>query len=66
VVAALHDMDLVRTEFPETLLLARSSVAWGASADVLTAENLRAARRMCEAFDDTAEPCIEEAPSRAA
>lgn len=66
VVAALHDMELVRTEFPETLLLARSPVAWGATADVLTADNLRAARRMCEAFDDTAEPCIEEAPSQAA
>lgn len=67
VVAALHDMDLVRAEFPETLLLARSPVAWGPTADVLTADNLRTARRMCEAFDDTAEPCIEEAaPSRAA
>lgn len=66
VVAALHDMELVRTEFPETLLLARSPVAWGATADVLTADNLRAARRMCEAFDETAEPCIEETPSQAA
>jgi zinc/manganese transport system ATP-binding protein len=66
VVAALHDMDLVRTEFPETLLLARSPVAWGATSDVLTADNLRTARRMCEAFDDTAEPCIEEVPSQAA
>ena len=66
VVAALHDMDLVRTEFPETLLLARSPVAWGPTADVLTADNLRAARRMCEAFDDTAEPCLEETPSQAA
>lgn len=66
VIAALHDMDLVRTEFPETLLLARSPVAWGSTAEVLTADNLRAARRMCEAFDDTAEPCIERAPSQAA
>ncbi len=66
VVAALHDMELVRTEFPETLLLARSPVAWGATADVLTADNLRAARRMCEAFDDTADPCVEDAPSQAA
>ena len=66
VVAALHDMDLVRTEFPETLLLARSPVAWGATGEVLTADNLRTARRMCEAFDDAAEPCIDDAPSRAA
>ena len=30
VLAALHDMDLVRDHFPETLLLARGPVAWGA------------------------------------
>ena len=32
VLAALHDMDLVRANFPETLLLARGPVAWGATA----------------------------------
>ena len=65
VLAALHDMEMVRANFPETLLLARSKVAWGKTADVLTAENLLTARHMCEAFDDAAAPCIE-APSRAA
>ena len=53
VLAALHDMELVRDHFPETLLLARGPVAWGATAEVLTAENLMVALRMCEAFDDT-------------
>ena len=57
VLAALHDMDLVRNHFPETLLLARGPVAWGATAEVLTAENLLVARRMCEAFDDSAAAC---------
>ena len=37
VLAALHDMDLVRAHFPETLLLARSLVAWGPTAQALTA-----------------------------
>src|SRR5215813_2804916 len=50
VLAALHDMELVRDHFPETLLLARGPVGWGATAAVLTADNLQAARRMCEAF----------------
>jgi zinc/manganese transport system ATP-binding protein len=59
VIAALHDMDLVRANFPETLLLAREEVAWGATADVLTAENLAEARRMCEAFDDSAAACAD-------
>jgi zinc/manganese transport system ATP-binding protein len=66
VLAALHDMDLVRSHFPETLLLARGEVAWGATAQVLTAENLLEARRMCEAFDDGAAACAVDAPSRAA
>jgi zinc/manganese transport system ATP-binding protein len=61
VIAALHDMDLVRANFPETLLLAREPVAWGVTADVLTAENLAEARRMCEAFDDSAPACVETA-----
>lgn len=67
VLAALHDMELVRASFPETLLLARGPVAWGKTSDVLTAENLAEARRMCEAFDDTAAACVvHDAPSRAA
>jgi len=67
VLAALHDMDLVRNHFPETLLLARGEVAWGATAQVLTAENLAEARRMCEAFDDGAVACaVDNLPSRAA
>jgi zinc/manganese transport system ATP-binding protein len=67
VLAALHDMELVRANFPETLLLARGPVAWGATAQVLTAENLAEARRMCEAFDDTAGACVvHDATSRAA
>ncbi len=61
VLAALHDIDLVRTGFPQTLLLAREPVAWGATRDVLTPENLLKARRMCEAFDDHAAACAHEA-----
>src|SRR5476651_2914274 len=67
VLAALHDMELVRAHFPETLMLAREQVAWGPTADVLTAENLSQARRMCEAFDDSAPACaVDDLPSRAA
>ncbi len=61
VVAVLHDLDLVRARIPQTLLLAREPVAWGATAEVLSAENLLRARRMCEAFDETAEVCAEDA-----
>jgi zinc/manganese transport system ATP-binding protein len=61
VLAATHDIELVRAYFPQVLLLAREPVAWGATREVLTAENLDRARRMCEAFDDTAEACASEA-----
>ena len=61
--AALHDMEMVRTHFPETLLLARGPVAWGPTAEVLTPENLLVAMRMCEAFDDSAAACAaDDAP----
>ena len=67
VLAALHDLNLVRADFPETLLLARGKVAWGATAEVLTADNLLEARRMCEAFDDSAAACaVDDAHSQAA
>jgi zinc/manganese transport system ATP-binding protein len=59
IMAALHDIDFVRANFPETLLLAREPVAWGGTATVLTAENLLTARRMCEAFDEQAAECAE-------
>jgi zinc/manganese transport system ATP-binding protein len=57
VLAALHDIELVRAVFPQTLLLAREPVAWGPTREVLTVDNLNKARRMCEAFDERAEAC---------
>ena len=57
VVAALHDIDLVKANFSEVLLLAREPVAWGPAAEVLTPDNLLKARRMCEAFDEAAAEC---------
>ncbi|MDA9432462.1 metal ABC transporter ATP-binding protein [Bradyrhizobium sp. CCBAU 51627] len=67
VLAALHDMEMVRTHFTETLILARGPVAWGPTAEVLTPENLMVAMRMCEAFDDSAAACAaDDAHSQAA
>ena len=57
VLAALHDVELAQKAFPESLLLARELVAWGPTREVLTADNLNKARRMCDAFDETAEAC---------
>jgi zinc/manganese transport system ATP-binding protein len=57
ILAALHDLDMVRANFPQTLLLAREQVAWGDTGIVLTADNMLKARRMCEAFDEEAAAC---------
>jgi zinc/manganese transport system ATP-binding protein len=57
VVAVLHDEAQVRSNFPQTLLLARECIAWGATAEVLTNVNLRRARAMAEAWDETAAIC---------
>lgn len=57
VIAVLHDIDQVRENFPETLLLARERIAWGPTSDVLTAENRLRARGMAEAWNESAAPC---------
>jgi zinc/manganese transport system ATP-binding protein len=55
VAAVLHDLEQVRTYFPETMLLARQCVAWGATPEVLTPYNLTRAREMSGAWTDEAE-----------
>lgn len=40
VIAVVHDFDLVRAHFPSTLILARTQIAWGDTATVLTGDNL--------------------------
>ena len=57
VVAVLHDLDLVRSAFPDCLLLAREKVAFGPTAEVLSAANRLKARMMSEAWDDAAPAC---------
>jgi zinc/manganese transport system ATP-binding protein len=57
VIAVLHDLDLVRREFPETLLLARDCLGWGPTGEVLTAANRLRARMMAEAWAEQAEAC---------
>lgn len=69
VLAVLHDLALVRQHFDHVLLLAREAIAWGHPDDVLTPTLLAQARRLHEAFDDTAPVCeVSPAPamSRAA
>ena len=57
VAAVLHDLDQVRAHFPDTLLIARECVAWGATPEVVTPPNLLRARQMSEAWSAEAEDC---------
>ena len=61
ILAVLHDIDLVRREFPETLLLAREGIACGPTEAVLTAENRLRARMMAEAWVEHGRTCGREA-----
>ena len=64
VLAVLHDFQLVRQHFPETLFLARKLVGLGPTAEVLKSENIRQARHFHEAWGENAPWCDPaEAPS---
>ena len=60
VMVVVHDLNLVREHFPETLLLARQPVAWGNTAEALKPENLLRARRFDEAWREDAPWCEPE------
>ncbi|MCL4138838.1 UNVERIFIED_CONTAM: hypothetical protein GTU68_038799 [Idotea baltica] len=57
ILAVLHDIESVRSHFPQTLLLARELVAHGPTEQVLTAENQFRARQMCEACSGPPHTC---------
>lgn len=60
VMVVVHDLDLVRQHFPQTLLLARRPIAWGPTSEALKPENLLRARRFDEAWHDDAPWCEPE------
>jgi zinc/manganese transport system ATP-binding protein len=57
IIAVLHDLDQVRASFPKTLMIAREPIGWGDTREILTPDNLQRARRMSEAWDETAKVC---------
>jgi zinc/manganese transport system ATP-binding protein len=57
VIAALHDLEQVRREFPDVLLMARELVAWGPARQTLSDENLARARALAASWTDPAVIC---------
>lgn len=62
IIAVLHDLHQVRSHFPKCLLLARDVFGLGATAEVLTPENLARARKMQVLADPLAPVCDLDAP----
>jgi zinc/manganese transport system ATP-binding protein len=54
VIAAVHDLEQVRRDFPDALLMARELVAWGSSPAVLGEGNLARARDLAASWTDPA------------
>jgi zinc/manganese transport system ATP-binding protein len=65
VIAVLHDFDQVRAHFPQTLLMARKTIAWGSTAEALSPANLSRARAMAEKWDEAAPVCTPNRRGRA-
>jgi zinc/manganese transport system ATP-binding protein len=61
VVVVVHDLDLVRREFPAALVLNRRAVAWGRTAEAVAPENLRQARLGTEGWAEPATALREPA-----
>lgn len=55
IIAVLHDLELVKETFPQTLLIARELIGWGRTGEVLTKERLREARNLSERWIEPAE-----------
>jgi zinc/manganese transport system ATP-binding protein len=62
VIAVLHDLDQVRRHFPQTLLMARECVGWGATSDVLSPANLLRANAMTPTWTGHAPICDIDGP----
>ena len=57
IIAALHNLDQVRTYFPQTLLIAREPIGWGETGKILNEENLQQYRRISQAWNESAKAC---------
>ncbi|WP_153111289.1 metal ABC transporter ATP-binding protein [Propionivibrio limicola] len=62
VISVLHDMDHVRAEYPQALLLAREAIAWGTPSEALSAENLLKARHVAESGKTPTDTVCHAAP----
>jgi zinc/manganese transport system ATP-binding protein len=52
IIMVSHDLDLVHAYFPQTLLLTQRCLGWGATAEIVTNENIRTAKHLSRNWED--------------
>jgi len=57
IICVMHDFQLVRDHFPQTLVLARDLIAWGETKDAMRDENLAKASALASVWVDHADIC---------
>ena len=57
VIVSLHDLEITRSRFPRTIMLARELLEHGSSGETATPENLDRARQLCVRFDEHSKEC---------
>ena len=60
VIAAMHDLPLVREHFPSALMIAREVIAWGPTQDVLADINLAKAQHLAGHWVEHANECLRD------
>jgi zinc/manganese transport system ATP-binding protein len=58
IISVMHDFSLVRDHFPETLILARDLIGWGATKEVMSDENLARASSRAGEWVEHASICM--------
>ena len=56
-ICVMHDFQLVRDHFPQTLVLARELIAWGDTRDAMSDVNLARAQALAGVWEEHAEAC---------
>jgi zinc/manganese transport system ATP-binding protein len=57
IICVMHDFQLVRDHFPQTLVLARELIAWSDTKDAMRDENLARASALAGSWDEHAAAC---------
>lgn len=57
VIAVMHDLELVKEHFPQSLLIARELIGWGNTNDIVTSANMLRAQDLSFGWMDHAETC---------